>query len=305
MKSHGDPGWELRPSYLGTFCPIILEELDGLDMKITFFIVGSDAAQEENWPHFKSLADAGHEMGNHSFEHDPWLHIHPEEHLEAEIVQAHQAVQQATGLEPVGFRGPGFTWSPTLLKVLSRHYPFDASTLPTYLGPLARAYYLWKSDLTKEEKQTRKKLFGSFSDGFRSVKPYYWALEDDSRILEIPVTTIPGFKTPFHMSYLLYLSRYSESLMDLYLAIALRLCRLTGTEPSFLLHPLDVLGAEDVPELRFFPGMDLPRDRKIRLFRKILTRMKKDFQLVPMSRHAEEIAESLVGSSRSVKVVSA
>lgn len=305
MKSHGDPGWESHPSYLSTFCPIILEELDQLDVTITFFLVGSDTARDENAPHFRSLADAGHEMGNHSFEHDPWLHVHPEQHLEADIVRAHQAILQATGLEPVGFRGPGFTWSPTLLRVLSRHYPFDASTLPTYLAPLARAYYLWTSNLSKEEKETRKRLFGRFSDGFRSVKPYYWTLDGGGRLLEIPVTTIPGFKTPFHMSYLLYLSRYSETLMDLYLAMALRLCRLTGTQPSFLLHPLDVLGREDVPELAFFPGMDLPRERKLRLFRKVLERMKRDFELVPMSRHAAEIQSSLERSPRAARAVPA
>lgn len=305
MKSHGDPGWESRPSYLAAFCPIVLEQLDRLDAKITFFVVGSDAARDGNAAHLRSLADAGHEMGNHSFEHDPWLHIHPEEHLEAEIVQAHEAIFQATGLEPVGFRGPGFTWSPTLLKVLARHYPFDASTLPTYLGPIARAYYLWKSDLTKEEKRTRKKLFGGFRDGLRSVKPYYWTLEDGGRLLEIPVTTIPVVKTPFHMSYLLYLSRYSEWLMDFYLATALRLCRLTRTEPSFLLHPLDVLGSEDVPQLAFFPGMDIPRERKLRLFRKVLERIKRDFRLVPMGQHAAAIAGALEASPRSARAVSA
>lgn len=305
MKSHGDPGWESRPSYLETFCPIIVEELRRLDTSITFFIVGFDAARPENRSYFRSLADAGHEMGNHSFEHDPWLHVHSEEHLEADIVRAHAAVKDSTGLDPVGFRGPGFTWSPTLLRVLSRHYPFDASTLPTYLGPVARAYYLWKSDLSAEEKRTRKKLFGGFRDGFRSVKPYFWRLDDGAQLLEIPVTTIPLFKTPFHMSYLLYLSRYSETLMDVYLEIALRLCRLTGTEPSFLLHPLDVLGAEDVPELSFFPGMDLPRSRKLEIFRKVLTRMKRDFDLVPMGRHADEIIARLGGTGRRVRAVPA
>ena len=63
LKSHGDPGWESRPSYLSTFCPIILEELDRLDTNVTFFVVGADAARDENEQHFRSLAEAGHEMG--------------------------------------------------------------------------------------------------------------------------------------------------------------------------------------------------------------------------------------------------
>ena len=44
-------------------------------------------------------------------------------------------------------------------------------------------------------------------------------------------------------------------------------CRVTGTEPSFLLHPLDVIGGDQVPELDFFPGMDVPSERKTALAR--------------------------------------
>ena len=46
MKTHGDPGWESFPSYLDTFIPVVLDILDDLNLKITFFIVGQDAALE-------------------------------------------------------------------------------------------------------------------------------------------------------------------------------------------------------------------------------------------------------------------
>jgi len=51
-----------------------------------------------------------------------------------------------------------------------------------------------------------------------------------------------------------------------YLRTALGLCRATGTEPSFLLHPLDLLGGDQVRELSFFPGMDLTGREKLRIF---------------------------------------
>ena len=60
------------------------------------------------------------------------------------------------------------------------------------------------------------------------------------------------------MSYLLYLSRFSSGLMFAYLRGAIQACRLTRVQPSFLLHPLDLLGAEQAPGLSFFPAMDLP-----------------------------------------------
>jgi hypothetical protein len=93
-------------------------------------------------------------------------------------------------------------------------------------------------------------------------------------------------KTPFHMSYLIYLSRFSRALMRGYLRSALALCRRAGITPSFLLHPLDVLGPEQAPQLRFFPGMDVPGDRKRALVREVLGTLAQQYTLVPMSAHA-------------------
>ena len=65
----------------------------------------------------------------------------------------------------------------------------------------------------------------------------------------------------------------------------------TGTEPSFLLHPLDVIGGDQVPELKFFPGMDVSSARKTALLEKVLKTLAASFELVPMSVHARSIKE--------------
>jgi len=288
MKIHGDEGWDKYPSYFDIFVPHILDILDELDIKITFFIVGKDAESEENKKYLKMITDRGHEVGNHSYHHESWLQTYSYEKIEEEIIKAEKVIAGATGQKPIGFRGPGFSWSVDLLKVLQkRGYIFDASTLPTYLGPLARKYYFWKSDLSKEEKKARKELFGKFSDGYRSLKPYYWDLGEGKKILEIPVTTMPVFKVPFHLSYLLYLSRFSFALLKIYLGTALILCRLTQTQPSFLLHPLDIIGGDKLPALSFFPGMDLPTDKKVKVFTYVLNTLKKKFQLQTMNGYAK------------------
>jgi len=290
MKIHGDAGWEARPTYLDAFAPAVLEPLARLRLGITFFIVGVDAAREENVAALRSFAAAGHEVGNHSHEHESWLHLYSPEQLREEIATAEAAIVQATGQRPIGFRGPGFSWSPALLEVLAeREYLYDASTFPTYLGPVARAYYFRTAKLTPEQRKERKALFGGFAEGFRPVKPYQWRLASGRTLLEIPVTTMPVVKAPFHLSYLLWLSRYSEAAMTAYLRTAVTLCRLTGTEPSFLLHPLDILGGDLAPPLRFFPGMDLPTTRKVRLFEKVLRILGEHFELANMSTHARAI----------------
>ena len=85
MKVHGDAGWEKFPSYLNVVIPIVLDVLDELDIKITFFIVGKDAAIEKNHQVLKSIVDRGHEVGNHSFHHESWLQSYSKEKIEEEI----------------------------------------------------------------------------------------------------------------------------------------------------------------------------------------------------------------------------
>jgi len=288
MKTHGDPGWQDFPSYLDIFIPHVLEVLDRLNLKITFFIVGQDAALDKNRDSLKLLTENGHEVGNHSFKHEPWLHLYSADEIKREITKAEEHIFRATGEKPVGFRGPGFSWSPDLLEMLSQNgYLYDASTLPTFLGPIARIYYFWTSKFTEEERNKRKELFGSFTNGIRPVKPYQWQLNSQTTLLEIPVTTIPIIKTPFHLSYLLYLSRFSATLMSLYLKTALNICRITRTEPSFLLHPLDLIDGDQVPDLAFFPGMDVDGQRKTELFERVLRQLSKYYTLVKMKDHAD------------------
>ncbi|MEZ5738972.1 MAG: polysaccharide deacetylase family protein [Burkholderiaceae bacterium] len=287
MKIHGDAGWEARPSYLDTFIPYMLQVLERAELKITFFIVGADAARPENHAALRSIVAAGHEVGNHSFEHEPWLHEYTPQQVHDEITSADQAIATATGQKPTGFRGPGFSWSPEVLRVLQQNgYRYDASTLPTFLGPLARAYYFWTAKLTPEERAKRKGLFGKLSDGLRPIRPYRWDLGQQRQLLEIPVTTMPLFRTPFHFSYLAYLARFSRPLMFTYLHMALGLCS-SLTQPSFLLHPLDVIGGDKAPELAFFPGMDLGSEHKTELLLAVLATIGRYFRMVPMGEHAD------------------
>jgi hypothetical protein len=292
MKVHGDTGWEQFPSYLDIVLPITLDILDKLNIKITFFIVGQDAAIEKNHQLLQSIVERGHEVANHSFHHESWLKTYSKEKIEEEIEIAEEAILKATGKRTNMFRGPGFSWSNDLLEVLKkRNYIFDASILPTYLSPLMRRYYFWKSKLTKEQKKSRKELFGSFREGFYPLKPFRWKLKSEEKLLEIPVTTMPIFKVPFHQSYLIYISNISYGLMKLYLRFSIFMCKLTKTSPSYLLHPLDLIGSREAPELKFFPGMNVQSEKKIKIFEVALISLKKNFELLPMGEYAKQLSE--------------
>lgn len=289
QKTHGDPGWQDYPSYLDLVVPRVCKMLEERGMTITFFVVGQDAVDPANREALASLAAAGHEIGNHSFRHEPWFHLYSEAEIDAELARTEDVLEDVTGQRPVGFRGPGFTLSESTLQVLTRRgYRYDCSTLPTWIGPLARAYYFMTAELTEEEKHERKLLFGTLAEGLRPLRPYRWKA-GERPLLEIPVTTMPLFKVPIHVSYILWLGAYSPSLANFYFDRALDLCRLTGVEPSILLHPLDFLGGDDVQELAFFPAMNLAGEEKCERAGRCLDRLAKFFDVVPMRDHAASL----------------
>jgi hypothetical protein len=173
-----------------------------------------------------------------------------------------------------------------------QEYLYDASTFPTFLGPLARAYYFMTTKLTAEERRKRKALFGSFRDGFQSLKPYRWQVPS-GELIEIPVTTMPGCKVPIHVSYILYLSVFSPTAALAYFRTALALCRLTGTQPSLLLHPLDFLGGDDVTDLAFFPAMGLAHEKKLMVVGAVFEMLAQQFSILTLRQHAQQVAQEV------------
>jgi hypothetical protein len=291
LRTHGDKGWESYPSFLDAATPRILQFLRERSLNITFFIVGQDAALDRNRRSLADIAAAGHEIGNHSFSHQPWLHLLSAGELEKEVLGAQHVIEQATGKRPIGFRGPGYSVSRNTLELLAKNgFRYDASTIPTFIGPLARAYYFRVSSLDASGRQQRSQLFGTFSEGFRPLKPYRWG-PPAGGLIEIPVTTMPLVRTPMHASYILYISRFSSSLAKTYFRMALSLCRLSGVAPSLLLHPLDFLDDSDASRLSFFPGIEIPVKRKLHLLDWMLSSLGRQRRLVTMEEHARTVGK--------------
>lgn len=288
LKVRGDKQWEYYPSYLNTLVPEILDFLDELNLKITFFIVGKDAMNPKHHEILREIVHRGHDIGNHSFHHEPWLHLLSKKELEEEILSADNAIQVATGKKPVGFRGPGFSWNTKLLEVLSENdYKYDSTIFPTFIGPIARKYFFSKSGLSKTEQHARSEMYGSFSDVLHPNKPYLWNPQKTKKMIEIPVSTIPFLKTPFHLSYLMFLAKYSERVMLFYLQTAITLCRLSRTSPNFLMHPTDLFGSDRIPEMEYFPGMDIPTSKKQEICKCVLESIQQYYDFEDMSTFAD------------------
>jgi len=217
LRTHGDPGWEAYPSYLDVVLPRMLSVVRKVGLHMTVFVVGKDAETEQHRSLLQRIPKEGHEVGNHSLHHLQWLHKLPHAELRREIVESDRLIHEATGCKPRGFRGPGFACSESLLRILAENgYDYDGSTFPTFLGPIARAYYFFSSRrFSAKEADERKDLFGGVSDGLRPLSLYCWALDSQHHgnpttdLVEIPVTTMPLLRAPFHMSYLLFLAQKS------------------------------------------------------------------------------------------------
>ncbi len=288
LKTQGAPGWQSYPSYLDKVVPRILETLDRCGQRITFFIVGQDATMESNRAALKSIAAAGHEIANHSFMHEPWLHLYSREQLHQEIRDAETAIAAVTGKTTRGFRGPGFSTSPLVREVLAEcGYAYDASIFPSALGPVARLFFFLNSKLSAEEKAQRKGLYGKFSDAFGTLKPFVW----ENGLVEVPVTTMPLLRLPVHTTYLMFLAQKSEWLAKFYWNTAVTLCRVRDVAPSLLLHPTDFLDDQDVPAMSFFPGMKMPAAKKIALVEHTIRSLQQHWQVGTMSEHAAFAAD--------------
>ncbi|MEV7550373.1 polysaccharide deacetylase family protein [Amycolatopsis sp. NPDC089917] len=279
LKTHGDAGWHRRPSFLSSAVPRLLEVFGEHSLTTTVFAVGADVVREDGAKAVNEIAAAGHEVGNHSFGHEPWLHRYTRAHLEEELRLTDDAIVAAGAPLPLGFRGPGFSLSADLVEILcERGYAYDASTLPTWVGPLARAYHNRTAPRTDDH--GRDELFGGFARVFAPVHPYRWRTADGSALVELPVTTMPLLRTPIHGSYLLQLHEMSPKLARAYFRTALRLCLARGVAPSLLLHPTDVLGGAEAPGMEFFPGMATPGERKVAWLGWVLRALREHFDVV-------------------------
>lgn len=289
LRSQGDAAWESRPSYLSEVAPRIVDFLGERGLPCTVFVVGEDLTRDSGAQAVERFAGAGFEIANHSQSHWPWLDKLPPEEIEREIAETEAGVERITGVKPIGFRAPGFSWSPEVLAILARRgYAYDSSVFPTFIGPLARAYVKLSGFRSKESAEDApEQRFSSLSDALRSLRPHRIETPEGP-LVELPVTTAPLMRSPMHFTYLSFLAQKSLAAARGYWRTALRLCRLRGVAPALLLHPLDFLGEEDEPELAYFPGMRLTREAKLSLLSDTLADLAKKRRVVTVAEHAKK-----------------
>lgn len=123
--------------------PRILDMLEELDLRSTFFVEGLNA---ELYPEaLLELADAGHEVGYHGWRHEYWPDLGRSE--EARALERGVKKMQEIGARPRGFRPPGGRLtrsSPELLEDLGFTHCSPAGVGTGFLDSLAVLPFSWR-----------------------------------------------------------------------------------------------------------------------------------------------------------------
>jgi peptidoglycan/xylan/chitin deacetylase (PgdA/CDA1 family) len=95
--------------------PALLSLLDRQDAKATFFCVGLRAAQHPALT--RRIAEEGHQVENHSFQHNHWTNLFSFSRLEKDIARTQKEIRRITGRAPQFFRPPMGLTNPRVFRV--------------------------------------------------------------------------------------------------------------------------------------------------------------------------------------------
>jgi peptidoglycan/xylan/chitin deacetylase (PgdA/CDA1 family) len=269
--------------------PRFAELLEGVGGRGTLFVIGGEVDAEAR-PPLEEVLRGGHELASHSHGHDYALSRAPGEVIEQDLARAEEVLTSLGAPRPLGFRAPGYTLSPALLRaVIARGHAYDASLFP------AAPYWAAKA-LALGWLRLRGRRSAAILDSPRVLLaprlPYRPDPDRPERrgtapLLELPMSVTPGARVPFIGTFVV---------LAPWPFVRAAYARLRG-EPflSLELHAVDLLGPEDglPPELcRAQPDLALSGWTKRGRLREVVEWLARDFRLVPL----HEAARSLDGS---------
>ncbi len=194
---------EQDPAFLSGI-PRYLDLLDRWKIKTTFFVVGQDLKIPVKRRLIREIHQRGHEIANHSFNHRTgFAHLSFEE-KKREILESHCLIEETIGNAPIGFRSPGYDFDEEVLDILEElGYEYDSSLLATYWG-----WFFRMGDRMFKKGEVSPTQYARFSYGrapltlYSPLKGAVWK-RGERQLLELPMSTIPIIRFPFHGTFAL------------------------------------------------------------------------------------------------------
>ncbi len=123
--------WPSYPSRVDIGVNFLLDALAEHKIRATFFILGWVAKYHPGL--VRHIAEAGHEIGCHSYSHRLIYHLTPAE-FEADTLRAVNAIEDACGVTPRAYRAPSYSVTPKSLWALevlaASGFTHDSSIYP-------------------------------------------------------------------------------------------------------------------------------------------------------------------------------
>ncbi|GMM94476.1 DUF3473 domain-containing protein [Qipengyuania sp. MTN3-11] len=118
----------------------VLDLFDATGIKATFFTLGWIAEREPAM--VRRIADAGHELASHGYDHARVFTLDPREFAE-DVRKTRTIIEDASGQAVTGYRAPSFSIdarTPWAHEVLAEHgYAYSSS-----IAPVAHDHYGWR-----------------------------------------------------------------------------------------------------------------------------------------------------------------
>lgn len=259
--------------------PRFLDLFDAYGIKATFFVVGKDLLTASKVSLLRKAVEKGHEIANHTMNHAEGFSLLPLDKKKEEIEDAEKIIQDTLGLTPKGFRTPSNDVDSQTLKILEeRGYSYDSSLLPTYFGPLLKKLKFSSLHIARKDNYLGKSIYG-----LAPLKPYHPSSEaiwkkGKMKIVEIPITTMPWLRLPFHTSFTL--AAYHLGLGCGLFNLGYWLLSLTNLPLNFVFHTNELSVPIDEEKIKRQLGLNLPLETKQRICDYILGTIKKDFDIL-------------------------
>lgn len=180
--------------------PRALRFCEELGVPPTWFAVGRDLqACPGASALLKESARRGGEVANHTWGHRYDLTALPANEAEAEVVRGGDAIREATGAAPLGFRAPGYNVNAALLAKLGElGYAYDSSVFPCPVYFAAKAAAIAAKSIAGKRSAS---LVGDPRMATAPTGPYRVGDEgpwsQGQGIAELPIAVVTRARLPF------------------------------------------------------------------------------------------------------------
>jgi len=214
--------------------PAFLSLLKKSQSKATFMIVGKDFELPACRSFCKEAVAKGHEIANHTWDHPVSFKNLLYKEKEKQILKTHKIISKVCGVNPVGFRGPGYYQNKEIVTILRKYgYKYDTSVLPGFAHLLMSIYAYTRGESNKNK---------SFGRWIHILSPEYPYLirgnKVNETITELPISVLPYLRLPIHTTFAYAFGQKYQNIIFKYIK----------SKPKYLVYLFHAIDFVDLPQ---------------------------------------------------------